>query len=155
VISLSLGGGASQSLDNAATSAVNQGVHVTVAAGNDGADCSSTSPARAPKVLTVGASNITDGRAPFSNFGPAVDIFAPGETITSTWIGSTTATMVLSGTSMATPHIAGLIAYAVSLNGNMSPAAMTAKLQSLGQDKVLSSIPSGTRNELAYNGDRL
>ncbi len=79
---------------------VNAGVHVTVAAGNDGSDAGYVSPARAPAVITVGGTSIYDGRSSWSNFGSAIDIFAPGSNIISAWIGSPTATNNLSGTSM-------------------------------------------------------
>ncbi|KAJ3576376.1 hypothetical protein NP233_g467 [Leucocoprinus birnbaumii] len=151
VASMSLGGGASTSLDNAVAALTRAGVHVTVAAGNDGADAGSTSPARAPSANTVGATTIADARASFSNFGSVVDIFAPGQNIISAWSTSNTATNNISGTSMATPHIAGLIAYLISVRGNTSPAAMTSLLQSLSQKGVISGIPGGTINDFAHN----
>ncbi|OSD03397.1 serine protease [Trametes coccinea BRFM310] len=151
IASLSLGGGASTALDNAVTSLTRNGIHVTVAAGNDGTDAGSTSPARAPAVVTVGASTIADARASFSNYGSVVDIFAPGQNVISSWIGSTTATNNISGTSMATPHIAGLIAILISRDGNDTPAAITTKLQQLSTKGALSGIPSGTVNDLAHN----
>lgn len=151
IASMSLGGGASTSLDNAVASLTRSGIHVTVAAGNDGANAGTTSPARAPSANTVGATTIADTRASFSNFGSVVDIFAPGQNIISAWITSNTATNNISGTSMATPHIAGLIAYLISVRGNTTPAAMTALLQSLSLKGVVSGIPGGTINDLAHN----
>jgi len=151
IVSMSLGGGISTTLDNAVASCTNAGIHVAVAAGNSNTDASSTSPARAPSANTIGASTIADARASFSNFGSVVDLFAPGETVTSAWIGSTTATNTISGTSMATPHVAGLIAYFIALQGNLTPAAMSTKLKSLSTMGVLSGIPAGTLNDLASN----
>ncbi|KAI0639444.1 serine protease [Trametes polyzona] len=155
IASLSLGGGASTALDNAVTAPPFQltrnGIHVTVAAGNSNTDAGSTSPARAPAAVTVGASTIADARASFSNYGSVVDIFAPGQNVISSWIGSTTATNNISGTSMATPHIAGLIATLISRDGNASPAAITSKIQQLSTKGALSGIPSGTVNDLARN----
>ncbi|KAF5352594.1 hypothetical protein D9756_006339 [Leucocoprinus leucothites] len=171
IVSMSLGGSASTSLDNAVTSVrvpsplpshtptyihppnklTSAGVHVAVAAGNSNTDAGTTSPARATSAVTVGASTIADARASFSNFGSVVDVFAPGQNIISSWIGSTTATNNISGTSMATPHIAGLIAYLIGLQGNVSPAAMSSKIQSLSLKGVISGIPSGTVNDLAHN----
>ncbi|KAH9485655.1 Alkaline serine protease [Psilocybe cubensis] len=151
VVSMSLGGSASTALDNAVTSLTAAGVHVVVAAGNSNTNAANTSPARAPSAITVGASTIGDVRSSFSNYGAVVDIFAPGTGITSTWIGSTTATNNISGTSMATPHVAGLVAYLIAKDGNVSPAAMATKLQSLAVKGVLTSIPSGTVNSLANN----
>ncbi|KAG5640721.1 hypothetical protein DXG03_007430 [Asterophora parasitica] len=151
IATLSLGGGASVPLDNAVTSLVNKGIHVTVAAGNDNVDAKSTSPARAAGVNTVGASSIVDARAYFSNYGAVVDVFAPGLNVISSWIGSPTATNNISGTSMATPHVAGLVAYLIGLNGNSSPADITALLKSLSVKGVLTGIPRGTVNNLIQN----
>ncbi|KAI0077290.1 serine protease [Panus rudis PR-1116 ss-1] len=151
IATLSLGGSASTPLDNAIVSLVNAGIHVTVAAGNDNVDARNTSPARVAVANTIGASTIADARASFSNFGSVVDLFAPGQNIISTWIGSTTATNNISGTSMATPHVAGLIAYLISVEGNSSPAAISDRLKSLAVKGVLSGIPSGTVNNLARN----
>ncbi|KDN39139.1 hypothetical protein RSAG8_09046, partial [Rhizoctonia solani AG-8 WAC10335] len=159
VISMSLGGGVSRGLDSAVTTAVGAGIHVVVAAGNEAADASTSSPARAPAVITVGASTITDQVASFSNFGQGVDIFAPGQQIISTFIGSTTARQILSGTSMACPHVAGMVATILSQEGDMSPADMATRLKSpadmatrlkgLGTQNALSSVPSGTTNLVA------
>lgn len=100
IISMSLGGGADTTLDNAVNSAINAGIFVSVAAGNSNTDASTTSPARVAAAFTVGSSNIADARSSFSNYGSVVDIFAPGEYVISSWIGSTTATNNISGTSM-------------------------------------------------------
>ncbi|KIM37988.1 hypothetical protein M413DRAFT_448033 [Hebeloma cylindrosporum] len=151
IVSMSLGGGVSTALDNAVTTLTNAGIHVVVAAGNDNANAANTSPARAPSAVTVGASTITDARASFSNYGSVVDVFAPGASIISTWIGSTTATNSISGTSMATPHIAGLVAYLIGKDGNISPAVMETKIKNLSVKNVLTGIPSGTVNFLAQN----
>jgi len=151
IVSMSLGGGATSTLDNAVTSLTNSGVHVVVAAGNSNTDAGTTSPARAPSAITVGASNINDARSSFSNYGSVVDVFAPGENVISSWIGSTTATNNISGTSMATPHVAGLAAYLIGLNGNSSPASLSTTIKSLSLKGALSGIPSGTINDLAHH----
>ncbi|GAB1523234.1 proteinase B [Rhizoctonia solani] len=117
VANMSLGGGKSPALDRAVNAAVRNGMHFAVAAGNDNKDACNYSPAAAELAVTVGASTLGDDRAYFSNFGPCVDIFAPGLNILSTWIGSKTATNTISGTSMASPHTAGLLAYYLSLHG--------------------------------------
>ncbi|RDB29494.1 Cuticle-degrading protease [Hypsizygus marmoreus] len=150
IVSMSLGGGASTALDNAVTSLTNAGIHVVVAAGNSNTDAGSTSPARAPSAITVGASTIADARASFSNYGSVVDIFAPGQNVISSWIGSTTATNNISGTSMATPHVAGLVAYLIGTRGNTTPAAMSTLLKSLAVKSALTGLPSGTANNLAH-----
>ncbi|KAF7319968.1 hypothetical protein MKEN_00780700 [Mycena kentingensis (nom. inval.)] len=115
VASMSLGGGKSEALDRAVNAAVDKGLHFAVAAGNDNRDACNYSPAAAEKAVTVGASTVGDARAYFSNFGKCVDIFGPGLNIQSTWIGSNTASNKISGTSMATPHVAGQLAYFLSL----------------------------------------
>ncbi|KAF8526007.1 peptidase S8/S53 domain-containing protein [Hysterangium stoloniferum] len=123
VANMSLGGGKSLALDRAVNRAVDAGIHFAVAAGNDNKDACNYSPAAAEKAVTVGASTITDARAYFSNFGPCVDVFGPGLNILSTWTGSPTATNTISGTSMASPHVAGLLAYLLSIypSENFSP----------------------------------
>ncbi|KJA18128.1 hypothetical protein HYPSUDRAFT_145495 [Hypholoma sublateritium FD-334 SS-4] len=115
VANMSLGGGKSQALDTAVDKAVKSGLHFAVAAGNDNRDACNYSPAASELAVTVGASTLGDQRAYFSNHGACVDIFAPGLNILSTFKGSKTATATLSGTSMASPHTAGLLAYLLSI----------------------------------------
>ncbi|KAF7428899.1 serine protease [Pleurotus ostreatus] len=115
VASMSLGGGKSPALDRAVNAAVDSGIHFSVAAGNDNRDACNYSPAAAEKAVTVGASTLGDDRAYFSNHGPCVDVFAPGLNILSTWNSGPTAVATLSGTSMACPHVAGLLAYFLSI----------------------------------------
>jgi cerevisin len=115
VANMSLGGGKSRALDETVNGAVDAGLHFAVAAGNDNRDACSYSPAGAEKAVTVGASTLGDERAYFSNYGPCVDVFAPGLNILSTWIGSDSAMNTISGTSMASPHTAGLLAYLLSI----------------------------------------
>jgi hypothetical protein len=110
VINLSLGGAANSQLDAAVADATAAGITVIVAAGNNGADACNYSPARAPSAITIGATTNSDSVASYSNVGSCVDLFAPGSGITSAWIGGSNATNTISGTSMATPHVAGLAA---------------------------------------------
>lgn len=121
---MSLGGGKSAALDLAVNNAVKKGLHFAVAAGNDNRDACSYSPASAEQAITVGASTIGDDRAYFSNFGKCVDLFAPGLNILSIWNSGPKSTNKISGTSMATPHIAGLTAYYLSLypSGEFAPS---------------------------------
>jgi cerevisin len=158
---MSLGGGKSPTLDLAVNAAVDAGIHFAVAAGNDNADACNYSPAAAENPITVGASTLADERAYFSNYGKCTDIFAPGLNILSTWIGSKTAVNTISGTSMASPHIAGLLAYLLSLQpakdsafavAEISPKKMKSSLISIGTKGALSDIPSSTPNILAWNG---
>ncbi|KIL60985.1 hypothetical protein M378DRAFT_26290 [Amanita muscaria Koide BX008] len=152
VASMSLGGSASTALDSAVASLTGNGIHVIAAAGNDGVDASNTSPARAPSALTVAASNITDTRADFSNFGAPIKVFAPGVNVTSTWIGSHNATETIDGTSMAAPHISGLVAYFIALEGNLPPADMITKVQALAVPDIVKDPGAGTvNNYLAQN----
>ena len=110
VANMSLGGGASQATDDAVQRMTNAGVTVVVAAGNNNASACNYSPARAANALTVGSTTNTDARSSFSNYGSCVNIFGPGSSIRSAWYTSNTATNTISGTSMASPHVAGAVA---------------------------------------------
>ncbi|KAH7026549.1 putative subtilisin-like protease [Microdochium trichocladiopsis] len=151
VISMSLGGGRSDAENRIVEQAFNEGILTIVAAGNDGADASEYSPASAPNAVTVGAADISNTRAYFSNFGDVVDIFAPGVGIKSAWIESDTSSEVLDGTSMATPHISGLVLYLKSVfAGELdSPGAATKKLLSLAVPGIKNPKGADVR---AYNG---
>jgi cerevisin len=158
---MSLGGGKSPLLDRAVNAAVDAGIHFAVAAGNDNADSCNYSPAAAENAVTVGASTLADERAYFSNYGPCNDIFAPGLNIQSTWIGSKHAVNTISGTSMASPHIAGLLAYMLSLQpakdsafavADISPKKLKEALLSIATEDALSDVPRNTANILAWNG---
>lgn len=152
---MSLGGGKSPTLDLAVNAAVDAGIHFAVAAGNDNADSCNYSPAAADKAVTVGASTLTDERAYFSNFGKCNDIFAPGLNIRSTWIGNKYAVNTISGTSMASPHIAGLLAYYLSLQpakdsayavAEITPKKLKDALIAVGTKGALSDVPGSTTN---------
>ncbi|KAF9459643.1 serine protease [Collybia nuda] len=151
VACIPLSGGASTALDNTISALTAAGVHVAVPAGNSNVDASTTSPGRAPSAVTVGASTIVDARATFSNFGSVVDIFASGQNAIGPWIGGSTITNNLSGTSPATCYVAGLIAYLIGLNGNTTPAEMSEILKSLSLKGVIGGLPSSTPNNLAHN----
>ncbi|KLU87155.1 cuticle-degrading protease [Magnaporthiopsis poae ATCC 64411] len=153
VVNMSLGGGNSPSLNAAARAVVNAGHFLAVAAGNSNTNAANTSPANEPLVCTVGSTTKTDARSSFSNYGPVVDVFAPGTDVTSAWYSSNSATNTISGTSMATPHITGLGAYLLGLLGSRSPAALCSYIASTAQSGIISGIPSGTVNLLAFNGN--
>ena len=140
---MSLGGPSSTALDTTIRNAINGGLHFTVAAGNSAKDASSTSPARVVPANTVGASDSTNKIASFSNYGSVLDVFAPGVNILSAWIGSTTATARLSGTSMSTPYVAGILAIALGEYGQMSPASLSSSLKSHAK-AVITGQPAGT-----------
>jgi len=122
VISMSLGGTFSQYLNQYVVAAINRGITVVAAAGNSNLDARRFSPASVPAAITVGASSKTNTRSSYSNFGPVVDIFAPGDAIVSTWSTSDVAVNTISGTSMATPHVAGIAAIYRSYNPTKTPA---------------------------------
>lgn len=152
VLSMSLGGSYSSALNSAVSSTINSGVTVVVAAGNDNANAAFYSPASAPAAITVGAIDQKYVKASFSNYGSVVDVFAPGVNILSSWIGGKTATNTISGTSMATPHVAGLAAYLISLHRLSSPAAVSNRISSLAVSGQITGLPFMTSNRRAYNG---
>jgi subtilisin family serine protease len=134
VANMSLGGGVSQALDDAIRSSVNSGVLYAVAAGNSGANACNYSPARAGTydgIVTVAATDSTDKEASFSNYGSCVDIWAPGVSVLSTKSGGGTTS--LSGTSMASPHVAGGGAVYLSVNTGASAATVESALKSSAQ----------------------
>ncbi|KAG5355563.1 Cerevisin [Yarrowia sp. C11] len=157
---MSLGGGVSPSLNLAVDSAVNAGIHFAVAAGNDNSDACDYSPASSKNAITVGASTLSDSRAYFSNKGKCVDVFGPGLNILSTYIGSKNTVATLSGTSMASPHIAGLLTYFLSLQPDsdsafatsVTPAQLKKNLLSFASRDILTDVGAESPNLLAYNG---
>ncbi|CAA9962770.1 Oryzin [Pyrenophora teres f. maculata] len=151
VANMSLGGSRSTAVNSAAANAVSAGVFMAVAAGNSAVDAINSSPASEPTVFTVGATDSSDRLATFSNYGSVVDILAPGVSILSTWLNGGTNT--ISGTSMASPHVAGLAAYLLSFEGKKSPAALSTRIQTLSTKNKITGLPSSTKNYLAFNGN--
>jgi len=143
IATMSIGGPTSMALDKAVTNAINRGLHFTVAAMNWAKDASSVSPARVRPANTVGACDGRNKMASFSDFGSVLDVFAPGVNILSAWIGSTTATKILSGTSMSTPYVAGILAVALGEHGHMTPARLSSSLKSHAKH-VIRGQPAGT-----------
>jgi subtilisin family serine protease len=148
VANMSLGGGSSAALNSAANNLANAGVFLAVAAGNSNANACSSSPSGASAAFAVAASSSTDTRASFSNFGSCVKVYAPGVSVTSDWLSGGTNT--ISGTSMASPHVAGVAALYKSNFGDASSATVGAWITSNATTNVIKSNPSGTPNRLLY-----
>src|ERR1051325_6750621 len=150
VANLSLGGSASTALNDAIQSSINAGLTYAVAAGNESQDACNSSPASAPQALTVGATTPLDARASYSDFGTCLDLFAPGSNITSDYYTSDVATAIFSGTSMASPHVAGAAALYLETNPAASPADVALALTGNATSGVLASIGTGSPNLLLY-----
>ena len=151
VVNMSLGGPAEQSVDDAVRSLISSGVTVVVAAGNNVPyvdDACGYSPARVGEALTVGASNSADQKAWFSKFGSCLDLFAPGEGITSAWLYGGTNT--IDGTSMAAPHVAGAAALYLGGSTTASPSTVHSFIVGNATTNRLSSIGTGSPNRLLY-----
>ena len=166
VANMSLGGGASSTLDDAVARSISSGVSYALAAGNGDMlgrpqDACNSSPARVPAGMTVGSTTSTDTESSFSNYGTCVDILAPGSSITSAWYQSDTQTSTISGTSMATPHVAGAAALYLQTSPGASPAQVSSALTSNANPNRITlhsrSVSGGTPNLLLYtaflNGD--
>ncbi|HXD15395.1 MAG TPA: S8 family serine peptidase, partial [Vicinamibacterales bacterium] len=136
--------------DTAVRNSISSGVTYAIAAGNSNINAANTSPARVSEAITVGASTSSDARASFSNFGSVVDIFAPGVGILSAWRTNDTATNTISGTSMATPHVAGVAARYLQNNRTASPATVRNAIVNAATLNHLSGLPTGTANRLLF-----
>ena len=150
VANMSLGGGASSALDTAVNNSINAGVTYAVAAGNDNADACNSSPARVAAALTAASSTSTDARSSFSNYGSCIDLFAPGSSIKSAWYTSTTATNTISGTSMSSPHIAGVAALYLAVNPSASPSTVNSAIINAATANKITDV-QGSPNRLLYS----
>ncbi|MEV4196206.1 S8 family peptidase [Streptomyces toxytricini] len=148
VANMSLGGGADEALDSAVKRAIAAGVTFAVAAGNESADAGQKSPARVPEAITVASSTEGDEQSGFSNFGAVVDLYAPGSEITSAWHDSDTATKRISGTSMASPHVAGAAAVHLAANPSATPKDIAAALSAAATSGAVKNPSTGTANKL-------
>lgn len=147
VVNMSLGTGSrSRDLDAAVANLVSRGVAVAVSSGNSNGDACTSSPGGEPSVLTVGATDREDQRSPFSNFGSCVDLFAPGSQITAARAGSTNDTVVYSGTSMSSPHVAGALALVRVDNPGLSAAAAQQAVLQRATRSTLTGLGSGSPN---------
>jgi subtilisin family serine protease len=152
VANMSLGGGVSSSLDAAVTRSIAAGITYALAAGNENQNACNVSPARTPNAITVGATTNTDARASFSNWGTCVDIFAPGNGITSAWYTSASATNTISGTSMASPHVAGAAALLKAQNPSWTPQQIRDAMVGNATPGKVTSPGTGSPNLLLYVG---
>lgn len=148
---MSLGGHARRALDAAVTVAVYRKVSMVVSAGNSAADACDVSPARTPAAITVGASDINDNEASFSNFGKCLDVYAPGVNITSAWIGSDSATATISGTSMSAPHVSGVAALYWGENPNAGPKDVRIAIRHGASEDKLNGLGPESPNKLLYS----
>ena len=149
VVNMSLGGPTSSALDEAVENLTSRGITVVAAAGNDNVDACNNSPARTPAAITVGATTDVDARASYSNFGSCLDIFAPGTDIPSTWLG-VNYYAILSGTSMAAPHVAGIIVRFLSQYPGLSPTQVMNSIKTSSIKNLVTSAGTGSPNRLAY-----
>jgi subtilisin family serine protease len=150
VVNMSLGGGASSALDAAVQKSIASGLTYVASAGNSAANACNTSPARAPNVITVGATTSVDARSSFSNFGTCVDLFAPGSSITSPWASSDTALNTLSGTSASSAHVAGAAALYLAAHPQASAAAVRNALVNGATANVITNPGTGSPNRLLF-----
>jgi subtilisin family serine protease len=153
VANMSLGGGYSQSVNDAVTGSIASGIVYAVAAGNSRTDACTFSPASTPAAVTVGATTRLDSLASYSNIGSCVDLFAPGSFVLSDWNWSDTSAVYLSGTSMASPHVAGAAALYLEAHPAASPAEVSAAIVAGATQNVLTGLPAGTANLFLFTGD--
>ena len=139
-------------INEAMTKLFHAGAALSIAAGNENQNCANVSPASALGAFTVGATDRTDAKASYSNWGECVQIHAPGTAITSLWVGKDGETKTISGTSMATPHVAGVMASVMSEGEFTSPQQVYDAMKQLATRNVISGLTNSTVNALVFNG---
>ncbi|MGW4461882.1 S8 family peptidase [Micromonospora sp. NPDC004704] len=152
VVNMGIGGGASTALDAAVINTINRGIPVVVPAGSSASNACNYSPGRVPQALTVAGTTITDARMGSASFGSCVDIFAPGQGITSTWHTSNTATNTISSSSVASAHVAGCVALLLQDHPTWTPAQVASHLAAVSTGGVVSNPGAGSPNRLLYCG---
>ncbi|MFJ9642773.1 S8 family peptidase [Streptomyces sp. NPDC101206] len=150
VANMSLGGGADSALDTAVRNSIAAGITYAVAAGNESTNANTKSPARVTEAITVGATTSSDAKSSFSNYGNVLDLFAPGSSITSAWGTGDSATNTISGTSMASPHVAGAAAVHLSQNPSDTPAQVASALVAAATPNVVTGPGTGSPNRLLF-----
>ncbi len=150
---MSFGSGMNDAVNDATKHAVEEGMTVVVSAGNEDRTACELSPAGVEEVITVGSIDQNDTRAPGSSWGECLDIFAPGVGILSAFMESDTSYATMSGTSMASPYVAGLVTYLISREGNLTTPALVRDriIQLATKDKVKD--PMGSPNLIAFKGN--
>lgn len=151
VVNMSLGGGVSAALDQGVSNLISSNIMVVVAAGNSNADSCNFSPSRVTNALTIAASDSSDTRASFSNYGKCVDTYAPGVSITSDWINGSTTSAVLSGTSMATPFVTGAVSLLLSKESKLTPAEIHSRVVGNASSNTILNNVQGTPSSLLYS----
>ncbi len=152
VVNMSLGGSANVALDNAVRAAIAAGVTFVVPSGSSASNASNFSPARVVEAITTSATRQDDCAFPPSNFGPVVDLYAPGALITSVWATSDTATITISGTSFSSPHVVGGAALYLATHPNATPAQVASALIAASTKGIICNVPPNTANRLLYTG---
>lgn len=144
--------GTSNALDSAVNNSISSGITFVVAAGNNNINACNVSPARVARAITVGATTVLDARASFSNYGNCIDLFAPGQTILSSWFSDDSATRLMNGTSMAAPHVTGAVAMKLQADPSLTPGGVSKELINASTNGMVSDPGAGSPNRILFLG---